>query len=189
MTQSKMALRILVGAVLSMLILIPTTAGAETSTNSNSRSGATLAPALPNSLGTSLASPAFVKRATRHTPKQLCVTIHCKRREWIKHHPKPKYPSHSAEASWYGPGFIGRPLGCPGLGVYQENEMGVANKTMPCGTRLRICYEPTEKCVHVTVVDRGPYVAGREFDLQQAPKEALGFGGTGEVKWDYAHSG
>jgi len=33
----------------------------------------------------------------------------------------------------------------------------------------------------VPVVDRGPYVAGREFDLTYATKEALGFGDTGEV--------
>ena len=33
--------------------------------------------------------------------------------------------------------------------------------------------------VRVPVVDRGPYVAGREFDLTEATKQALGFGDTG----------
>jgi rare lipoprotein A (peptidoglycan hydrolase) len=33
----------------------------------------------------------------------------------------------------------------------------------------------------VPVVDRGPYVAGREYDLTEATKRALGFEGTGEV--------
>jgi rare lipoprotein A len=66
--------------------------------------------------------------------------------------------------------------------------MGVANKVMPCGTRLRICYPAkTGHCVFVQVMDRGPYIAGREFDLQQAPKEALGFEGTGKITWSYAH--
>ena len=35
--------------------------------------------------------------------------------------------------------------------------------------------------IRVPVVDRGPYVAGRDFDLTYATKEALGFGDTGEV--------
>ena len=35
--------------------------------------------------------------------------------------------------------------------------------------------------VRVPVVDRGPYVAGREFDLTEATKDALGFGGVGQV--------
>jgi rare lipoprotein A len=35
--------------------------------------------------------------------------------------------------------------------------------------------------VRVPVVDRGPYVAGREFDLTAATKQKLGFGSTGTV--------
>jgi rare lipoprotein A (peptidoglycan hydrolase) len=35
--------------------------------------------------------------------------------------------------------------------------------------------------VRVPVIDRGPYVAGREFDLTEATKRALGFGDLGEV--------
>ena len=37
------------------------------------------------------------------------------------------------------------------------------------------------RSVRVPVVDRGPYVAGREFDLTEATKQALGFGDTGDV--------
>jgi rare lipoprotein A (peptidoglycan hydrolase) len=37
------------------------------------------------------------------------------------------------------------------------------------------------RSVSVPVVDRGPYVAGREFDLTEATKQALGFGDTGQV--------
>jgi rare lipoprotein A len=35
--------------------------------------------------------------------------------------------------------------------------------------------------VRVPVVDRGPYVQGREFDLTEATKQALRFGDTGEL--------
>ena len=55
--------------------------------------------------------------------------------------------------------------------------MGVANKTLPCGTLVTLRYDG--RTVRVAVIDRGPYVAGREFDLTEATKQALGFGGVG----------
>jgi rare lipoprotein A len=79
-----------------------------------------------------------------------------------------------AEASWYGGGGG---LACGGS--LTSSTMGVANKTLPCGTLVRLRYGG--RSLRVPVVDRGPYVAGREFDLTQATKQALGFGDTGEV--------
>ncbi len=57
--------------------------------------------------------------------------------------------------------------------------MGVANKTLPCGSQVTLRYG--DRTLSVRVIDRGPYVAGREFDLTEATKRALGFGDTGEV--------
>ena len=37
------------------------------------------------------------------------------------------------------------------------------------------------RSIRVPVVDRGPFVAGREFDLTEGTKQALGFGDTGVV--------
>jgi rare lipoprotein A len=79
-----------------------------------------------------------------------------------------------AGASWYGGGGG---LACGGS--LTSATMGVANKTLPCGTLVTLRYNG--RSVRVPVVDRGPYVAGREFDLTQATKQALGFGDTGEV--------
>jgi rare lipoprotein A len=79
-----------------------------------------------------------------------------------------------AEASWYGGGGS---MACGGS--LTSSTMGVANKTLPCGTLVTLRYGG--RSVRVPVVDRGPYVAGREFDLTQATKQALGFGDTGEV--------
>jgi rare lipoprotein A len=79
-----------------------------------------------------------------------------------------------ALASWYGGGGG---LACGGS--LSASTMGVANKTLPCGTLVTLRYGG--RSVRVPVVDRGPYVAGREFDLTQATKQALGFGDTGEV--------
>jgi rare lipoprotein A len=79
-----------------------------------------------------------------------------------------------AEASWYGGGGG---LACGGS--LTSATLGVANKTLPCGTLVTLRYNG--RSVRVPVVDRGPYVAGREFDLTQATKQAIGFGDTGEV--------
>jgi hypothetical protein len=79
-----------------------------------------------------------------------------------------------AEASWYGGGGS---LACGGS--LTSATMGVANKTLPCGSLVTLRYDG--RSVRVPVIDRGPYVAGREFDLTEATKRALGFGDTGEV--------
>jgi|SRR5271166_210336 len=79
-----------------------------------------------------------------------------------------------ALASWYGGGG-GMACG----GTLTSSTLGVANKTLPCGTLVTLRYGGHS--VRVPVVDRGPYVAGREFDLTEATKQALGFGGVGEV--------
>jgi peptidoglycan lytic transglycosylase len=79
-----------------------------------------------------------------------------------------------AGASWYGGGGG---LACGGW--LTSSTLGVANKTLPCGTVVTLRYGG--RSVRVPVIDRGPYVAGREFDLTEATKRELGFGGTGEV--------
>jgi rare lipoprotein A len=79
-----------------------------------------------------------------------------------------------AVASWYGGGGG---LACGG--ELTSSTLGVANKTLPCGTLVTLHYDG--HTIRVPVVDRGPYVAGREFDLTEATKRALGFGDTGEV--------
>lgn len=79
-----------------------------------------------------------------------------------------------AEASWYGGGGG---LACGG--ELTSTTIGVANKTLPCGTVLTLRYG--SRSLRVRVIDRGPYVEGREFDLTEATKRALGFGDVGEV--------
>jgi hypothetical protein len=82
-----------------------------------------------------------------------------------------------AGASWYGPGFYGGHLACGGtLGA---GTLGVANKTLPCGSKVTLRYKG--RSVTVPVIDRGPYVGGRDFDLTAATKQKLGFGTTGQV--------
>lgn len=79
-----------------------------------------------------------------------------------------------AGASWYGGGGA---LACGGY--LTSSTMGVANKTLPCGTYVTLRYGG--RSVRVPVVDRGPFVPGRDFDLTEATKRALGFEGVGQV--------
>ena len=87
-----------------------------------------------------------------------------------------------ALASWYGPGLYGNALSCGGR--LSPGTVGVAHKTLPCGTRLVL--RKGSRLVRARVIDRGPYVGAREFDLTAATKQRLGFGSTGRV-W-VAHS-
>jgi rare lipoprotein A len=82
-----------------------------------------------------------------------------------------------ALASWYGPGLYGGHLACGG--TLTPGTLGVANKSLPCGTKVTLHYKG--RTVRVPVVDRGPYVGAREFDLTAATKARLGFGSTGTV--------
>jgi hypothetical protein len=82
-----------------------------------------------------------------------------------------------AYASWYGPGLFGGHLACGG--TLTPGTLGVANKTLPCGTKVNLRYHG--RSVRVPVVDRGPYVGGREYDLTAATKQRLGFRGHGYV--------
>lgn len=81
------------------------------------------------------------------------------------------------QASYYGPGFYGGRTACGQ--TLTTSTQGVAHKTLPCGTRVTLRYHGRE--VTVPVIDRGPYVAGREYDLTSATKNRLSFGSTGTV--------
>jgi rare lipoprotein A len=82
-----------------------------------------------------------------------------------------------AAASWYGPGLYGNPTACGG--TLTPSTLGVANRTLSCGTKLRLRYRG--RSVTVRVIDRGPFGGGREFDLTAATKQRLGFGDVGTV--------
>lgn len=82
-----------------------------------------------------------------------------------------------ALASWYGPGLFGNPMACGG--TLQGDTVGVAHKSLPCGTKLIVAYKG--RSVKTEVVDRGPYSGAREFDLTQALKEKLDFVDVGTV--------
>jgi hypothetical protein len=74
-------------------------------------------------------------------------------------------------ASWYADG------GATACGFHAG--YGVANRSLPCGTKVRFRYGG--RSVTAVVDDRGPFVGGRDWDLNQNTAGALGFGGVGTV--------
>jgi rare lipoprotein A (peptidoglycan hydrolase) len=83
----------------------------------------------------------------------------------------------TAAASYYGPGLYGNRTACGR--TLTPSTVGVANKSLPCGTPVRLHYRG--RTVRVRVIDRGPYAGNREYDLTEATKRRLGFGSTGNV--------
>jgi rare lipoprotein A (peptidoglycan hydrolase) len=75
-------------------------------------------------------------------------------------------------------------LGLACGGVLGRDQLGVAHKTAPCGTLITFAYGG--RALTVPVIDRGPYIAGREWDLTGATAAALGFPGLGQIQWSVA---
>jgi rare lipoprotein A (peptidoglycan hydrolase) len=80
-------------------------------------------------------------------------------------------------ATLYGPGFYGHRTAC---GVkLRRRTIGVANRTLPCGTDVEVYYKG--KVMTVPVIDRGPYAHGANWDLTMASGRALGMRGTAVI--------
>lgn len=80
----------------------------------------------------------------------------------------------SVLSSWYGPGFHGN-LTANGE-RYNENGLTAAHKTLPFGTRLKVCFD---RCAIVRVNDRGPYAYGRTLDLSKGAADRIGLTSSG----------
>jgi rare lipoprotein A len=91
-------------------------------------------------------------------------------------------PMRYGGASWYGPGLYGNKTACGR--TLRPKTLGVAHKTLPCGTTVKFQYHGH---VLVTqVIDRGPYVKGRSWDLTKAASEVLDLEGVGQVRYAVA---
>ncbi len=84
----------------------------------------------------------------------------------------------NALASWYGPGLYGGHLSCGG--TLTASKLGVAHKSLPCGTKVTLRHHG--RVVRVPVIDRGPYSGAREYDLTEATARRLGFKGYGSIQ-------
>ena len=77
-------------------------------------------------------------------------------------------------------GAPGEPLACGG--TLEAGQEGVAHRTLPCGTKVEL--RRKGRRVTTRVIDRGPYVAGRTFDLTGPAASRLGIGnGLARIEW------
>ena len=62
---------------------------------------------------------------------------------------------------------------------FDPDGMTAAHRTLPFGTRLRVCYRG---CVVVRISDRGPFSRGRDLDLSIGAARAIGMTGAGVAR-------
>jgi len=86
--------------------------------------------------------------------------------------------------SWYGPGFYGNRTACGK--ALTTTLVGVAHRTLPCGTKVTFKNPSNGRMITVPVVDRGPYVSGRTWDLTGGACTKLGACRTGTLLWKLA---
>ncbi len=99
----------------------------------------------------------------------------------------PKNPWHfDPNISWYGPGMYGWRTAC---GVtLTKTVRGVASRTLPCGTLVVFRNPATGRTATVPVIDRGPYVFGRIWDMTGGLCTYLDHCYTGSIDWRLAGS-
>lgn len=118
-------------------------------------------PALANGPAASV-SPATVSTPPAGTALTAPMTVTVYRRSY---------------ATQYGPGFFGSRTAC-GERLHRDT-IGVANRTLPCGTQVAIYYHG--ETMVVPVIDRGPYAHGADWDLTTATAAALGITSSAEI--------
>jgi rare lipoprotein A (peptidoglycan hydrolase) len=85
----------------------------------------------------------------------------------------------SGIATWFGPGFFGHKTACGQ--TLTPVVVGVANRTLPCGTLIKVSYRGHS--LTVPVLDRGPYShIGADWDLTAGAAQALGITETVRIQ-------
>ena len=102
--------------------------------------------------------------------------------------PRPPDPSAGTRGttipniSWYGPGLYGNGTACGQ--TLTKTLVGVAHRTLPCGTLVTFRYKGVT--LTVPVIDRGPFVRGRTWDLSNGACQKLHHCFTGTIDWKMA---
>jgi rare lipoprotein A len=86
----------------------------------------------------------------------------------------------TGRVSFYADKFHGRPTASGAL--YNAEEMTMAHRTLPIGTKVMITNTANQQSVVVTVNDRGPFIGGRVADLSRAAAEKLNMIRSGIVE-------
>ena len=88
---------------------------------------------------------------------------------------------HDPNISWYGPGLYGNGTACGQK--LTKDLVGVAHRTLPCGTL--VTFRNKGVVLTAPVIDRGPYVSGRTWDLSHGACAKLRHCFTGTIEWKF----
>lgn len=88
--------------------------------------------------------------------------------------------TQSGVASWYGPGFHGRPTASGER--YDMQALTAAHPWLPFGTIVRVDNRDNGRAVDLRVNDRGPFSGGRILDVSRAAARRLGMIGPGTAR-------
>lgn len=91
------------------------------------------------------------------------------------------------DISWHGPGFFGSGTACGQ--TYTREILGVAHRSLPCGTLVTFRNPANGRQVTVPVIDRGPYAAGRTWDMSRALCDYLDHCYAGAIEWRWGNRG
>ena len=94
---------------------------------------------------------------------------------------------HDANISWYGPGLYGNGTACGQK--LTSGLVGVAHRTLKCGTKVEFRNPKNGIVVMAQVIDRGPFVSGRTWDMSHGLCVKLKHCYTGAIEWRYATGG
>jgi rare lipoprotein A len=97
--------------------------------------------------------------------------------------------SQTGIASWYGPGFHGKPTAS--TVIYNQYELTAAHPTLPFGSRVLVTNLENGNSTEVIITDRGPFAKGRIIDLSFAAGKLIDMivPGTATVRLDVIDSG
>ena len=84
------------------------------------------------------------------------------------------------QASWYGPGFHGRPTASGA--VFDQRRLTAAHRRLPLGSHVTVTNLENGRSISVAINDRGPYARGRVLDLSKEAARRLGMVTDGVVR-------
>lgn len=83
-------------------------------------------------------------------------------------------------ASWYGPGFDGRPTANGER--FDEDALTAAHPSFDMPSLVRVTNLETGRWLVMRINDRGPHARGRVIDVSERGAELLGFKGDGTAR-------
>lgn len=96
--------------------------------------------------------------------------------------PGTKNGYYTGRAAPYSPSSTNARTACGQ--AFTDKTQGVAHPVLPCGVRVYIRFHGRE--VLTQVIDRGPSVPGRDFDVTKALANRLGLHGSQTIQWRFA---